>query len=135
MSCYTTLTKAQGADREVRVFTDVRDNFHHEIPALVFLYKCSRQQEHKSHVNKMRSMFVRFSTGGAAQLTSELFHEAGKKDGYTIWRFSSGQLRIYCFYDGLHIVLSHGSFKKTQKTDDADLTQATAAAKKYFKGS
>ncbi|NHC62203.1 type II toxin-antitoxin system RelE/ParE family toxin [Paenalcaligenes suwonensis] len=101
---------------------------------LTFLEQMSKQSEHSAHVKKFKIMFKRFADQGHAGLTSEMFHQAGTVGKLTVMRFSSGSLRVYCFYDGPHIVLAHAALKKSQKTSDSDLNSAAAVEKKYNQG-
>lgn len=119
---------AQGVSREVRALSIQRDNFMVETPAMEFLHQ--QYRSHSAHCKGMKRLFQNYATKGRGGLTSEMLHEASRHD--EIWRFSRGQLRIYCFFDGNHIVLTHGSLKKTQRTDPADITKAKEAKSRYF---
>lgn len=120
----------RSAANEVRVFAKVRDNFSHEVPAMLFLEKLAGQKQYSATVRGLSALFSRYAEKGKAGLTHEMFHEVDSKNG--IWEFIRNDLRIFCFRDGSHVVLTHGAIKKTQKVDPLEVTTASAAKKKYF---
>lgn len=84
-----------------------------------------------AHAKGMRAFFVRYAQGGRATLTTEMFHEANKKEG--IWEFRKGRLRIFCFMDGGRLVIAtHGAIKKTQKSDPQEIARAIDMKQRYF---
>lgn len=120
---------AQSSNREVRLIHVVRESMEADCPALSFLK--DQYQTQKAHVTGIRTLLNNYAKLGRGGLTHEQLHPAeGKKD---IWRFSRGQLRLYCFFDGESIVITHGSLKKSQKTAKPDIAQAQAAKEKYLK--
>ena len=70
--------------------------------------------QHQASAKGLDGLFNRYAQHGRNGLTSELFHEANKKE--RIWEFSKGRLRVYCFMedDGNVLLLSHGIVKKSQ---------------------
>ena len=100
----------------------------YEIPVLDFLKEQSRTSG--ADVRKMRTLLKRYAEGGLRKLSGEVFHKADKDNA---WRFSSGQLRLYGFIDGNIIILTHGTLKKTQKTDVRDKETIKKERENYFK--
>lgn len=84
----------------------------------------------KASASGMKTFFLRYAENGQSSLPSDVFHEASKENG--IWRFSKGQLRVYCFKDGNALILTHGDLKKTKKTDKADIDKAVREKELYF---
>ncbi len=75
------------------------------------------------------SLFERYAEFGTEQLTAEQFHPA---DNNGIYRFRKGRLRVYCFMDGANLVVcTHGTIKKSQKTQTKDSAAAKANRKRY----
>lgn len=116
---------------EVRVFAIVRESFAHEVPVLEFLREKIEHKQYAGSARGFKGLFVRYSDKGRKGLTAEMFHEVDSGNG--IWEFVKGDLRVFCFHDEGHIILTHGSIKKTQKVAQQDITAAVAIKKKYFK--
>lgn len=95
-------------------------------PSIDFLNNVEANQ--KGNAQMLMRLIQRFSDGNP-KCTSEQFHEAG--DG--VYRFASGRLRLYCFFDGNQmLLLTHGSLKKTQKTSNKDLSTALSMKNAYL---
>lgn len=118
------------SNHEVRAIARIRENFEHSCKALEFLKSVANQKQYGAAVRGMRALFNRFAESGKSNLTHEMLHEVDKNE--EILSFVKGDLRVYCFRDGSHIVLTHGAIKKTQKVDQGDITSSVSAKKQYF---
>lgn len=98
------------------------------VPVLDFLE--SQCATNKAHVSGMKQLFLRYAEHGPSGIPTEIFHYASKNDG--IWRLSKGQLRVYGFMDGNTFILTHGSLKKTKKTNKSDIEQSVSKKREYF---
>lgn len=115
---------------DVKAVVQERDDCTIFVPVLDFLR--SQYATNRANVSGMKQLFVRYAAYGRIGIPTEIFHIASQKsDG--IWRLSKGQLRMYGFMDGGTLVLTHGSLKKTQKTDKSDIDQAIREKNKYFR--
>lgn len=86
----------------------------------------------KKHAAGIMSLFANYAAGGTENLTSKQFHPASSSDP-NIYRFGKGHIRVYCFFDGPNIIIaSHGTMKKSQKTDPKDLDKANDVRDRYF---
>ena len=74
------------------------------------------------HVASLRAFMRRFANG--ERLPRQMFHEAGKIHGITVYEFIKQPIRVYCVNipnsKGC-LLLSHSVLKKWQKTKPADL--------------
>lgn len=96
-------------------------------------YLSGVESQFKATAKGLESLFKRYAQDGRDGLTTELFHEANKKE--RIWEFVKGRLRIYCFMDADSniLLLSHGIVKKNQKAKMADIQQAAALRDQYIR--
>ena len=112
----------------VKAIVQERDNCTFFVPVMDFLKL--QYATNRSNVSGLKTFFKRYAKMGRLEFTSETFHEASKEND--IWRFSKGQLRIYCFMDGDILILTHGNLKKTNKTDKANIDKAVREKELYF---
>lgn len=122
----------ESGKHEIRAFIDVRDNYEHECPVLVFLRDKHKERQYSGAASGFKPLFKRYAQDGRKGVTTELFHCVDDDDD--IWEFIKGQLRVFCFKDGSCIVLTHGALKKTQKVDRKEVAKAVAAKTRYFEG-
>lgn len=93
----------------------------------------SVESQYQASAKGLDVLFHRYAQQGRGGLTSELFHEASKKD--RIWEFKKGRLPVYCFMeeDGNVLLLSHGIVKKDQKTKLTDIQRAATLRDHYIR--
>lgn len=117
--------------QQVRLCCSIRDGYEHCVPVLEFLHENAKTKQYSASSKGFKPLFTRYAEHGRNGLTAELFHEVNPKN--EIWEFVKGDLRIFCFKDENHVVLTHGCIKKSQKVDQRQITIAVEAKKAYFK--
>ena len=127
MASFLTLEKGQC---NVLAMCTVDEFYVVETPALIFLHGHSKAGAYTGSAKGFKKLFQRYADGGRNKLTAELFHEVDKPEG--IWQFIKGDLRVFCFFDGKNVVLSHGAIKESQRVDPAEVTRAVGMKTKYF---
>lgn len=108
----------------------LKDNFQVDIPAIDFLALHARSGDKCATAKGFKGLFDRYANAGFQQLTTDLLHEVDKTE--KIYEFIRGDLRIFCFFDGEKVILSHGAVKKGQKVDQQEVARAIANKNEYF---
>jgi len=121
----------EDATFKVVAFCQVTEDFKHEIPAMMFLQTHAKGGSYGASARGFKKLFERYADGGRAKLPGDVFHEVDKPNG--IWEFIKGDLRLFCFFDGATVVLSHGAIKKSQKVDPSEVSRAVSCKTQYFK--
>jgi len=114
---------------EVRAVSTLNSEFKTDIPAVEFLNAHARSGQYSSNAKSFMMLFDRYAKSLRSNLTADLLHEVDKSE--KISEFIKGDLRVFCFFDGNHAVLTHGCIKKGQKVDRTEITRAISLRKIY----